>query len=574
MRVSSLVLAALLASLLIMALSPVAGEPPADARQERTEAAIRALADRADNAVRAQKWIDAEDAFAQLVSLRPDEGQFVFGLARATHMRGDYERAIPAHMRAAEFPAFRAPSLYNLACAYARLGRADDAIDALREAAEAGFDAWDAMASDPDLEAIRDDPRLGEIREDAVRTNAFPALTWDTIPQRLEAMADRGYSGSVLIVRGGRVVLDDAFGFADREHNIPNRPDTIYCVGSTPIDFTKAAILLLNERGKLTLDDPITEYFDRVPEDKRAITIRQLMTGASGLQNFHDLPSDRDVDHSWIDRDTAVRRILSFPLLFEPGTGREHSHSAWGMLGAIVEIASGETYEEFITRSLLDPAGMHDTFDYGRPIPRERMAIGYGRFADGEINAPPYWGPTSWLVKASGGMVSTTHDMNRWHEALYSGKLLSDDSLELYFGAPGEVLNGGSRYGYEISYCEGPSDRFYITSNSIEGHRLAAGFADDLGALISGRTPPPYTLGLALGDTGDGRITIAELLPGGAGERAGLRVGDVLISLNGVEIAPDPYAAVSGALRTGEPVACVIERDGVRREIVVTPARR
>lgn len=83
--------------------------------------------------------------------------------------------------------------------------------------------------------------------------------------------------------------------------------DTILAIGSTPIDFTKAGILLLAERGKLSLDDPITKYFDKVPDEKKAITLKHLMTGRSGLQDFHDVPEDRDPDHGWIDRAEAVK---------------------------------------------------------------------------------------------------------------------------------------------------------------------------------------------------------------------------------------------------------------------------
>ncbi|MGD8375236.1 MAG: serine hydrolase domain-containing protein, partial [Acidobacteriota bacterium] len=233
-------------------------------------------------------------------------------------------------------------------------------------------------------------------------------LTWENLEARLEEEAEAGFSGAVVVVRDGKTVLDRGYGLANREKRIPNRPDTIFAIGSTPIDFTKAGILLLAQQGKLGLDDPITKYFPDVPQDKRGITLRQLMTGRSGLRNFHGRPSDPNPDHTWIDRDEAMRRIFEGELLFPPGEGRRHSHSAWGVLAAVIEIVSGQSYPEFTEEHLFGPAGMVDTGFFGEPYPEDRMAVGYGDDTSGEINAPPYWGPTSWLVMGSGGQVSTT----------------------------------------------------------------------------------------------------------------------------------------------------------------------
>ena len=178
-------------------------------------------------------------------------------------------------------------------------------------------------------------------------------FTWETLEARFAEEADRGFVGSVLIVRDGKVVLDRGYGLADRELGIPNGPDTIFAVGSHPIDFTHVSLLWLAQQGKLDLSAPISTFFERLPADKRTITVEHLMTGGSGLPDFHDRPGDRDPDHSWIDRDEAMRRIFESELLFAPGTGNEHSHSAWGVLAAIVEIVSGEFYQDFIRKHLV-----------------------------------------------------------------------------------------------------------------------------------------------------------------------------------------------------------------------------
>ncbi len=187
-------------------------------------------------------------------------------------------------------------------------------------------------------------------QEDApvsVGTAEAAPLSWETLPAWLEAQAAAGFTGAVLVVRDGEVVVDRGYGPANRELGLPITPETIFATGSQPIDFTHAGILWLAQHGKLRLEDPITRYFEDVPADKRGITLEHLMTGGSGLADFHDVPSDRDPDHWWIDRDEAMRRIFAQELLFAPGEGDEHSHSAWGVLAAVVEIASGERYQDF-----------------------------------------------------------------------------------------------------------------------------------------------------------------------------------------------------------------------------------
>lgn len=399
-----------------------------------------------------------------------------------------------------------------------------------------------------------------------------PAPTWETIGARVKWEADHGFTGVVLVARGGKVVFHQAYGEANREKKIPMRTDTILAIGSTPIDFTKAGILLLAERGRLKLTDPITKYFDNVPEDKRAITIEHLMTGRSGLQNFHELPTDRAPDHSWIDRSEAVRRILGQKLLFPPGQGRRHSHSAWGLLAAVIEIAGGQTYPEFTRQHLFKPAGMTDTGFFGERYALDRMAVGYGLKKDGEVNAPPYWGKTSWLVMGSGGQVSTATDMWRWQQAVYGGKLLSPASVRRY-GSGQDILAGGDDYGFMILYAGNDQTCMVLMTNTGISPRFSS-LGEALAGLVLGRKPPKFTLGVRLEPGDDGRVRITDVLPGGAGERAGLRAGDVLIKIAGKPLGDRPLAVLSAALQTGNPVEIEFERAGRRQKVTVKPSPR
>jgi CubicO group peptidase (beta-lactamase class C family) len=403
-----------------------------------------------------------------------------------------------------------------------------------------------------------------------------PPVTWDTIAARMQWEANHGFSGVVLVARDGKVVFHKAYGMANREKRLPTRPDTILAIGSTPIDFTRAGILLLAERGKLKLSDPITKYFDQVPPDKRAITIQHLMTGRSGLQNFHDLPGDRDRNHSWIDRSEAVRRILNQKLLFAPGEGRRHSHSAWGLLAAIIEIVSGQTYPEFTRAHLFKPAGMIDTGFFGERYLEERMAVGYGPRMDGAVNAPPYWGKTSWLVMGSGGQVSTARDMWRWMQAVHGGKFLAPESVQLYARGAQGILAGGDEYGFQIRYAGNQRWCMIVLSNTgSPGQRAQLrNLSEALEALAQDRKPAKFTLGVRL-DIGDERgVRIVEVVAGGAAERDGLRAGDVLVKIAGKPLGNDPLAVLSTALQTGEPITVEVERDGQRKTVTVKPAPR
>ncbi|MBL9121575.1 MAG: beta-lactamase family protein [Phycisphaerae bacterium] len=414
-------------------------------------------------------------------------------------------------------------------------------------------------------------------------TPADAPLSWESLDARVEAEAKAGFEGVVLVVREGKEAVHRAFGKANREKGIAHTTETIFAIGSTPIDFTKAAILRLVQEGKLKLEDPISRFLPDAPKDRSAITLAQLLTGRSGLPDFVDQIGDRDPDHAWIDRDEFLKRVFAAPLLFAPGSGREHSHAAFGVLAAVIEIASGESYQQFTSSRLFAPAGMNDTGFFGAPIPEARLAIGYGMRRDGEINAPPAWGRTSWLVMGSGGMTSTVPDMRRWFAAIRRPDFL-DQSLASRYLPRGEMLAGGDMYGFEIlmteSVTDSPSDPTSLmiivtnASNSPERRRSFQRFGEAVGGLVLGRAgPTSFTIGIML-DMSDEGVVAAEVLPEGAAAAAGVEAGDRLLTLNGLDLAPNPGGVLAKTLTDGKPVTLVIERRGERKSFTITPKRR
>ncbi len=440
-----------------------------------------------------QAFRDEAHAYERQLAEDPTNAQAAFRAAYAWHMAGDYERAIPAHKKAAEFDEFRPTALYNLACAQALTGKPEDAIASLNAAIDAGFDRLELMEEDSDLASLRtrDDFKAILARARSVAQGAdldVPELTWDTLEDRMQAEEAAGFSGVLLVVRDGAIAHHAGYGLADRDAGREVTPDTIFAIGSVPIDFTHLGLLQLMNEGKLDRDDPITKFFENVPEDKRSITLDHLMSGESGLPDFHDIPTDRDPDHAWIDRDEAVRRIMNQQLLFEPGTDSRHSHSAWGLLAAVLEIASGQSYQDYTRQHIFGPANMPDTGFNGDTLPEGRIAIGYGSRSDGETNAPPYWGKTSWLVMGSGGQVSTARDLNNYLNAVHDGTLAGPDAASTMYGnAPG-VASAGDMYGYSVRMSFAPADRFILLCNSADPtrpdfRRRFNALSDDLHAL-------------------------------------------------------------------------------------------
>ncbi len=277
-----------------------------------------------------------------------------------------------------------------------------------------------------------------------------PPLQWDTLADSFALAARAGFGGVVLAQRAGRTLLQQGYGQMDPTRGSGSSPaptlDTVFDIGSMPIDFTRAAVLGLAQAGRLRLHDPVGRYFPAAPADKAAITLDQLMDGRSGLPNFHHHSSDTDKDLSWIDRDTALQRIFAQPLLFAPGSGQSHSHSAFGLLAAVIEQVTGQRYGDHLRTHLFGPAGMARTGFYGQTLglPDSAFAVGIGRPAS-QPNIPPRWGPVSWLVVGSGGMVSSVADMQRAHQYI-TRHWLKGDWLQRYLSL--RVAVGGSDRGF------------------------------------------------------------------------------------------------------------------------------
>jgi CubicO group peptidase (beta-lactamase class C family) len=255
-----------------------------------------------------------------------------------------------------------------------------------------------------------------------------PAMAQDTARMsaavKAQSANDR-FMGSVLVAKNGTVLFAESVGWANLEWKIANTPATKFRIGSVTKQFTAAGILLLAERGKLSIDDALGKYIPAVPETWKSVTLRQLLSHTGGIPNFD--PDDATIKRRPDTLAQTMARVAAKPLEFTPGERYNYSNSGYMLLGWIIEVASGESYETFLRENIFRPLGMKDSgLDSVAAIIPQRAA-GYEREAKGLTNAR-YFDPQGSF--ASGGIYSTPADLLRWTQALFGGKVLSAASLE------------------------------------------------------------------------------------------------------------------------------------------------
>ena len=266
--------------------------------------------------------------------------------------------------------------------------------------------------------------------------------------------ADRP-GAAVIVVKDGRILFRKAYGMADLELGVPLQPDMVFRLGSITKQFTAAAILMLAEEGKLSLQDPIEKHLAGYPTQGHVITIEHLLTHTSGIQSYTDMPGWMT---SRIQSPMTVTELVDGfkkePMQFAPGETWAYNNSGYILLGAIVEKASGKTYEAFVRERIFEPLGMTASYyDRTEPIIPKR-APGYTREGDQPRNAR-YLSMTQ--PYAAGSLASTVDDLARWDASLYTEKLLKKASLDRAW-TPYVLKNGkatGYGYGWGVSTLRG-----------------------------------------------------------------------------------------------------------------------
>ncbi|MCA1855777.1 serine hydrolase [Massilia oculi] len=259
---------------------------------------------------------------------------------------------------------------------------------------------------------------------------------------------------TVIVVTDGKTVLRRAYGMADTAQGVPMTPDMALRLGSITKQFTAAAILLLQEEGKLSVSDDITRHLPDYPTRGKRITIEHLLTHTSGIASYTGKP---DYVNRMAQDLTVAQMIDSFkndPLDFEPGSQYRYNNSGYFLLGAIIERISGQPYHAFLEQRIFTPLGMLDTYYEGFGHGKAPVAAGHTRGATGFGPAKPL---SMSQPYAAGSLVSTVDDLARWDAAIGAGRLLKPASWQRAFTSyrldDGKPTNYG--YGWDVSKVQG-----------------------------------------------------------------------------------------------------------------------
>jgi len=270
------------------------------------------------------------------------------------------------------------------------------------------------------------------------------------------AREDR-FSGVILVARGDQVLLRKAAGLADRERNIPNTPKTKFPIYSVTKQFTAAAIMLLVQDGKVSLEDRISKYYAASPPAWQDVTIKHLLTHGSGIRDYWvNHPEARQALEDgtlFQTHEQLFQLMIGDPLAFAPGTSMSYSNAGYGLLTMVIERASGQLYEAFLRDRIFVPLSMHDT---GSGSMTGDAAKGYSQSPQSEwqvVNLD--------LVSlgGAGGIYSTLDDMLTWSNALDDERLLSVASRTALFTDYGFNYGFGwrfqTRYGHRLIWHTG-----------------------------------------------------------------------------------------------------------------------
>ncbi len=357
----------------------------------------------------------------------------------------------------------------------------------------------------------------------SVRTAAPPVAT------ALDALAASVYpanrpGAAVIVVKDATLLLRKGYGLANLELQTPITPDMVFEVGSITKQFTAAGILMLAQKGKLSLSDDFRKYVTGFPMGDHEVSIESLLTHTSGIPNYTDMPKWQELSRSDLTVAQLVGVFSGEPLDFEPGTSWRYSNSGYVLLGDVIEQVSHQTYASFLDQRIFQPLHMTHSF-YGsqRRVVAGR-ASGYEKLDDGQYANATFLSMTQPF--AAGAIMSTVDDLATWNAALdgtsivnaaskakmWSSFKLADGretgygygwQIGVNAGAPVQE-HGGAINGFRSHVVRLPQDHVYVAVLSNDASASDAGrLAEELASMAAGRSlvdPAPVDIGVLNGD--------------------------------------------------------------------------
>ena len=358
---------------------------------------------------------------------------------------------------------------------------------------------------------------------------------------------------AVMVAQNGKILFEQGCGLADREHHVPIRPQTTFLIASLTKQFTAAAILKLQEEGKLSVNDKLSKYLPNFPRGDE-VTLRHLLTHTSGLHDYTITPDFR----SRATNSTATTKVLLAALIesakqnpydFDPGAEWRYNNSGYTLLGYIVEQASGKTYGDFLRENFFRPLRMTHTGVYrahaGSPHETRGYCLGTNGF-ERAVNFDPSW------FGGAGVLCSTVADLNRWNEGIFNGRLLDAASLQAAFTPVKEDVaqansDNGYGFGWEVRRARGL--RVILHTGGLNGFRC-----------ILLRVPDEKMTMAILANAGPGRTNaIPELL---ARQLLEIFLADKLAPLPSLNpnVSPQSYDVLSGLYKLAGKILTVSRR--------------
>jgi CubicO group peptidase (beta-lactamase class C family) len=283
--------------------------------------------------------------------------------------------------------------------------------------------------------------------------------------------ANNAFMGTVMVTEGDRVLLDKGYGKAVVEWDVANALETKFRLGSLTKQFTATLVLLLQQDGKLKVDDPVSKYLPDAPKTWEKITLANLLGHTSGIPSFTDMKEFGVWRMSPHTTDEELALFKDKPLDFEPGSKFAYSNSNFEVLGAVIEKLSGKKYGDLLRERIFEPLGMKDSGLDSDDLLLPKRAEGYMPGAKGLVVARSESMSVPW---SAGSIYSTTGDLLKWEHGLFGGKVLNADSLKAM------TTPGKGNYGMGVFIEQQDGQKVVSHGGGIEGFNTHMAYAPEM----------------------------------------------------------------------------------------------
>jgi CubicO group peptidase (beta-lactamase class C family) len=331
--------------------------------------------------------------------------------------------------------------------------------------------------------------RLGVAQDAAPQAaSSFPDLQGRVDAAVSAAMERERVPGiSVGIENGDQVLIARGYGFADVENEVPATEHTVYRIGSITKQFTSAAILLLEERGKLRIGDDLSVFLPDYPMQGRQIPLERLLNHTSGIKGYTEMAEFWKRSREDLTHQEMLELFGGAPAEFQPGERWRYSNSGYYLLGLVIEKVSGTSYDQFLKTEIFDRLGLAQTAYLDETEIVKHRAAGYEVAGERVVNdrylsmKPPF---------SAGALGSTVVDLMRWQRAIAHGELLRPETWRR-MTTPGQLANGEPlTYGYGVMVGELAGRAKVAHGGGINGFRSQLAYypAEELVVVVLANT--------------------------------------------------------------------------------------